>query len=225
VNTTFRRFHRLLGLLLALPLLLWMLTGILFNVKYRYTEAYETLRVPAIADWKQAHLSPGDLTDHGLVDSDARISIFAHPSNRPAYAGSKSRLPVVVDAGSGTAISPATEAAARQWVQSAVSASPNASRYGTPGTVRETTRFSSLTGVPDPAFVVAYSGGKTIIIDRLTGEIAQTGQLNDWIDFTYRIHYLQWTPWKPVNIALVLIAVPVVFALAFSGIRMFFRGS
>jgi len=225
VNSTFKRFHRVFGLLLALPLFLWMITGILFNVKYRYAEAYEALKVPfkmKDADWREAKVSPGELIERGLVDGNVKLSLFAHPSNRPAYAGSKAKAPVVIDAVAAVPVTPASEAEAHAWAQAAVDGSPNASRYGNVTSCREVTRFSSITGVSDPAFALEYSGGKTITIDRLTGEISQTGQLNDWIDFTYRVHYLQWTPWKPVNIALVLIAAPLAFALAFSGLRMFF---
>jgi len=227
VNTTFKRFHRVFGLLLALPLFFWMITGILFNVKYRYAEAYEALKVPLKAqdaNWRTAHLSPADLIDRGIVDGNSRVSLFTHPSNRPAYGGSRAKAPVVVDASSSEIIAPASEMDARAWAKAAIDASPNASRYGEATTCSESTKFSSITGASNPAFVIEYSGGKTLTIDRLTGEISQTGQLNDWIDFTYRVHYLQWTPWKPVNIALVLIAAPLAFALAFSGIRMFFRG-
>ena len=62
--------------------------------------------------------------------------------------------------------------------------------------------------------------GKTVTVDRVTGEIRQTGDLNDWIDFTYRLHYLQWTPWSAVNIALVLLAVAATVLLLFSGLRI-----
>ena len=137
--------------------------------------------------------------------------------------GSKSKKPVVVDAITGKEIEPVRESDAKRWTQAAVDGSPNASRYGRLVGIRDTTRFSALTGVSDPAYSIEYSGGKTVTLDRLTGEISQTGRLNDWIDFTYRVHYLQWTPWKPVNIALVVISVPLAFALAFSGLRMFFK--
>lgn len=61
-------------------------------------------------------------------------------------------------------------------------------------------------------------------VDRVTLEIAQTGDLNDFIDLTYRVHYLQWTPWKAVNVALVLMAAPLALGLAATGLRMWLRG-
>jgi uncharacterized iron-regulated membrane protein len=76
--------------------------------------------------------------------------------------------------------------------------------------------------VEDPAGVFEYSQGKTVTVDRLTGEMSQTGTINDWIDWTYRVHYLQWTPWHWVNILLVLIAVPLTLGLALSGLWLAF---
>ncbi len=202
-----------------------MLTGILFNVKYRYAEAYEALHVPVRfgdVPWREARLAPADLIERGTFDASAKLGLLTHPSHRPAYVGSRGKKPVVIDAVTGTPIEPAVESEARIWAKVAIDASPNANRYGNVISIHDGVRLSPLTGVSDPAFVLEYSGGKTVTIDRLTGEISQTGRLNDWIDFTYRVHYLQWTPWKPVNIALVLIAAPLAFALAISGLRMFF---
>ena len=79
---------------------------------------------------------------------------------------------------------------------------------------------SSLTLSKNSSLDLSFSGANTVTIDRLTGEIVQTGALNDWIDFTYRVHYMQWTPWESANVALVLAAVPLVFGLALSGLRM-----
>ena len=45
-----RRLHHFLGPLLAL--VLWVVTGLLFQVKHRYREAYEVLTVP--------HAAPSD---------------------------------------------------------------------------------------------------------------------------------------------------------------------
>ena len=44
--TLSRRAHRILGTIVALQLLIWLATGVLFNVKHRYAEAYEMLHAP-----------------------------------------------------------------------------------------------------------------------------------------------------------------------------------
>ncbi len=223
---THRKLHRILGLLLAAPLILWMVTGVLFHVKYRYSEAFDSLAFPLRAEeipWKDATLSPAELISQNKLDANAKISLRAHPTGRPIYIGAKSGKAVLIDAQSGAILNVATEEEAKRWVEAAVAASSYSSRYGTPSIAQETTQYSGVTGSENPAFVFEFSGDKKVTVDRLTGEMTQTGALNDWIDFTYRIHYLQWTPWKPVNIALVLLATPIALALAFSGIRMFFK--
>jgi uncharacterized iron-regulated membrane protein len=216
-----RRLHRLAGLLLALPLVLWIATGFLFHVKHRYAEAYEALRVPGPAPaWQSARLSPADLFTRSLFEPASRPFLGASPGGVPVYFGAKAGAPVAVDAGTGVPLPPASEETAVGWARAAVAASAHSGRYGSPSTTSETRHASSLTGAEDPAFAIAFSGGKTLTVDRITGEVSQTGALNDWIDWTYRIHYLQWTPWKAVNIALVLIASPLALFLAFTGLTL-----
>lgn len=230
-----RRLHRFLGLSLALPLLLWMATGLLFHVKHRYAEAYETLQAPARgpADLSRftvsaARAAAGDRFEKGCVPRFA-----VRPDGRGAWFGRIDGKGVAVDAETGELLSPASEEDALKWVEAAVRASPHSSRYGelvsvghsrsapsTPLTLSK--NLSSLTLSKNLSLDLVFSGGKTVTVDRLTGEIAQTGSLNDWIDFTYRVHYLKWTPWKGVNVALALVAVPLVLGLAFSGLRMAF---
>ena len=220
-----RTLHRLIGITMALPLFLWIVTGILFNVKYRYAEAYEPISLKTAASieaWNGALVSPGELVSSGKLDSAGRISLFVHPSKVPAYAGLRNGTPVVVNAVTGDYISEAADDELKHWSDDAVGLSPNAARYGAIVKRSEGKRMSPLTGVEDPAIVFEYSEGKTVTVDRLTGEMSQTGTLNDWIDWTYRLHYLQWTPWKSINILLIVIAVPLTLGLAVSGLWLAF---
>jgi len=210
---------------MALPLFLWIVTGILFNVKYRYAEAYEPLALKTAtttAAWSGALVSPGELVSSGKLDGMGRISLFMHPSKTPAYAGVRNGTPVAVNAVTGEYISEAMEDESKHWADDAVGQSPNAARYGAIVKRRDGKRLSLLTGVEDPAVVFEYSERKFVTVDRLTGEMSQTGTLNDWIDWTYRVHYLQWTPWHFVNITLVIIAVPLTLGLALSGLWLAF---
>src|SRR5438552_13257757 len=101
MNGMTRTMHRLVGITLALPLFVWILTGVLFNVKYRYTEAYETLEwKPAAAQslWGDAHVSPAELVASGKLDGAGKLTLFIHPSKIPAYAGVRAGTPVAVNA-------------------------------------------------------------------------------------------------------------------------------
>jgi hypothetical protein len=219
-----RRFHRLLGLSLVLPLVLWIATGLLFHVKHRYAEAYETLQAPArgAADLSRFTVSAAQAAATGFFDKGCVPRFALRPDGRGAWFGRKEGHGVAVDAATGEPLREAEEDISSEWGLTAVRASAHAARYGVPvaiGSARHA-HSSPLTLSQNPSLDLSFSGGKTVTVDRLTGEIAQTGALNDWIDFTYRVHYLQWTSWKAVNVGLVLVAVPLVLALAATGLKM-----
>ena len=221
-----RRLHRILGLSLVVPLVLWMATGLLFHVKRRYAEAYEALKTPSrgTADLSRftvsaAQAAAGDRFEKGCVPRFA-----LRPDGRGAWFGRKDGKGVAVDAETGAILGEDEEKISLEWGLAAVRASTHAARYGTLVKIGPSRRAPSspLTLSKNLSLDLVFSGGKTVTVDRLTGEVAQTGALNDWIDFTYRVHYMQWTPWKGVNVALVLVAVPLVLGLAFFGLRMAF---
>jgi hypothetical protein len=219
-----RRTHRALGLALATPLVLWMATGLLFHVKYRYAEAYEALRVPSRGDPDLARftVSAAQAAAGNFFEKGCMPRFALRPDGRGAWFGKKGETGAAVDASSGEALQPVNEEISLEWARAAVAASPNAARYGAIVRVAAARRadLSPLTLSRNPSSSLLFSGGKTVTVDRLTGEISQTGDLNDWIDFTYRVHYLQWTPWPRVNAALVLLAIPLVLGLAATGLRM-----
>jgi uncharacterized iron-regulated membrane protein len=221
-----RRLHRFLGLSLAMPLVLWMATGVLFHVKYRYAEAYESLQAlrRGTADLSRFTVSAARAATGDRFEKECVPRFGVRPDGRAGWFGRKGGKGVAVDAETGAILGEEEEEISSEWGLAAVRASPHASRYGhvVARQPSKNPRYSPLTLSQNSSLDLSFSGGKTITIDRLTGEIAQTGALNDWIDFTYRVHYMQWTPWKAVNVALVLLAVPLVLGLAVSGLRMAF---
>ncbi|MBF5046624.1 hypothetical protein FGE12_29670 [Aggregicoccus sp. 17bor-14] len=219
-----RSLHRLCGLLLTLPVLLWMGTGVLFHVKHRYAEAYEPLAVPlppgTPSAWTEARRAPAELLAAGLLDAAGPLVLQRHPSGRPVLLGLHAGAGRAVDAGTGAVLPLADAATARAWALAAVAASAHAARYGTLAAAlpEETQHASALLGRELPAYAFEFSGGKRVTVDRVTGEVAQTGALNDFIDASYRVHYLQWTPWRPLNLLLLALAVPGMLLLAGSGL-------
>lgn len=216
-----RAVHRLAGLVLVVPLVLWIGTGLLFHVKPGWDEAYESLAapVPGPLPWEQVVFSPAILKARGLLDPGP-VALAPHPSGLIAWFGLREGRPAAVDGTSGEPIPPASEGAARAFALAAVAASRHAKSYGTIVSAETATHRSILTGVENPALLFWTSGGKRVLVDRVTGEVSQTGDLNGRIDRLYRIHYLQWTPWKPVNVGLVLAASLIVILLAASGVRL-----
>jgi hypothetical protein len=221
-----RNAHRALGVALALPLVLWMATGLLFHVKHRYAEAYEALKAPAPpADLARFTVSAAQAAATGVFETGCVPRFAVRPDGKGAWFGKKGDAGAAVDAERGSLLEPAEEGISSEWGLAAVRASAHASRYGTlvRAVPSRTPASSPLTHSKNLSLDLVFSGGKTVTVDRLTGEVSQTGALNDWIDLTYRVHYLQWTPWKAANVALVLAAIPLVLALAASGVRLFTR--
>jgi hypothetical protein len=157
----------------------------------------------------------------GLLDAGP-VALATHPSGLVAYFGRHGGRAAAVDGTSGDPIPPASEGVARAFALAAISASRHAAGYGTILSTEPTVHRSPLTGTEGPAFLFLTSGGKRVLVDRVTGEVSQSGTLNDRIDILYRIHYLQWTPWKTANVALVLGASLLVLLVAASGLRLVF---
>ena len=218
--------HRLAGAGLVLPLVLWIGTGLLFHVKPGWDEAYESLAAPppGLPPWERVVFSPAALKARGLLDAGP-VALAAHPSGLVAYFGSRDGRAAAVDGTSGDPIPPASDGVARAFALAAISASRHAASYGTILSTEPAVHRSPLTGTEAPAFLFLTSGGKRVLVDRVTGEVGQSGALNDRIDLLYRIHYLQWTPWRPVNVGLVLGASLLVLLLAASGLRFLFSPS
>jgi|GEM_PF-499386 len=218
-----RAAHRLAGLVLVVPLVLWIGTGLLFHVKPGWDEAYESLAAPPPGPlpWERVVFSPAAVKARGLLDPGP-VALAPHPSGLVAWFGLRDGRPAAVDGTSGEPIPPASGSAARAIALAAISASRHAESYGTIVSAEPASHRSALTGVENPALRFRTSGGKNVLVDRVTGEVSQTGNLNGWIDRLYRIHYLQWTPWKPANVALVLAASFLALVLAASGLRLLF---
>ena len=218
-----RAIHRLAGAGLVFPLVLWIGTGLLFHVKPGWDEAYESLAAPppGAPPWERVVFSPAAVKVRGLLDAGP-VALAPHPSGLVAYFGRRDGRAVAVDGTSGDPIPPASEDVARAFALAAISASRHAASYGTIVSAEPAMHRSPLTGTEGPAFLFLTSGGKRVLVDRVTGEVSQRGALNDRIDLLYRIHYLQWTPWKPANVALVLGASVLVLLLTAAGLRLFF---
>lgn len=218
-----RAAHRIAGLVLAVPLVLWIGTGLLFHVKPGWDEAYESLAPPSPGPlpWEQVVFSPAAVKARGLLDPGP-VALAPHPSGLVAWFGLREGRPAAVDGTSGEPIPPASEGAARGFALAAISASRHAASYGTIVSAEPASHRSALTGVENPALLIRTSGGKRVLVDRITGEVNQSGKLNERIDLLYRIHYLQWTPWRSANVGLVLAASLLALVLAASGLRLLF---
>jgi hypothetical protein len=221
-----RTYHKIAGGILALQLVLWTVTGFLFNYKFRYDEAYESLRaVPAAGDPAASWVSPADaLGRAGLDPVEVRRVALLHDNRGYLYlfeAGTESAPDVrLANARTGDPVAPLDGAGAEATLRSALTQSPHAATYGAVRGIRQVPAASALLGRETPAWELDLASGQTVTVNAFTGEITRTALLNNVIDITYRVHYMQYTPWKTVNIVIVSVFLALVLSLVASGLRM-----
>lgn len=221
-----RTYHKIAGAILALQLVLWTVTGFLFNYKFRYEEAYESLRaVPAAGNPAAPWANPADAIGRaGLDPAAVRRVALLHDNRGYLYlfdAGAESAPDVkLADARTGDPVALLDAAGAEAALRSALTQSPNAATYGAVRGARQVPASSVLLGRETPAWELELDSGQTVTVNAVTGEIARTALLNSVIDWTYRVHYMQYTPWKTVNTVVVMIFLALVLSLVGSGLRM-----
>ena len=163
-----RKSHRIIGVVLLLPLFAWALTGLVFFLKPGYAGAYEvlspkyypldqTITISPDPAWLEFRCFKTVLGDH-LIARTAEGWLHLDPLSMRARS-----LP--------------TEDEVRLLLTDAFSAHPR--RYGSIITISDTSA-STDTGV-------------AIKIDWSRLSIQQRGKDTDRIDLLYKIHYLQWT--------------------------------
>jgi uncharacterized iron-regulated membrane protein len=221
-----RTFHRVAGAVLAAQLVAWIVTGLLFNVKFRYDEAYETLTParPAV-DSEAAWASPADaLAAAGVAPGALRRLHLLHDNRGQLYlieAGTGDATALyLADARTGSPLAPLDAAGAEAALRSALTASPNAARYGAVESAEPASAPSAILGRETDGWRLALDTGQAVTVNAYTSEITHTGFLNSFIDWTYRVHYMQYTPWKSVNIALICVFSGLALFMVVSGVTM-----
>lgn len=192
-----RTLHRIVGLVMLLPLIGWAVTGAIFFLKPGYAGAYESLpvktyplatRIALQTDpaWLEVRIVKTVLGEHLLVRTAAGWQQLDPHSLQAKPAPSEDELrALLIDA---FAINPA--------------------RYGQIATV-EGNAATTDTGVQ-----------VTIDWNRLA--LSQYGKDTDRIDFFYRIHYLQWTGVAMLDKILGAVGIALVLFLSLLGARLFF---
>ena len=206
--------------------MVWVLTGFLFNLKYRYDEAYEPLKAAPAEGQPAGWVSPADAAAKAGLDPaavrgvsllhDNRGYVYVLASGKPE--APELRLASAVD---GSPMAPLDAAGAQAALASALNGSKNATNFGAVANATQTTGPSALLGgVQTPAWQLALASGQIVTVNAYTAEIEHTALLNDTIDWTYRVHYMQYTPWKSFNIGIVIVFLVLLLSLVGSGLRM-----
>jgi hypothetical protein len=191
-----RRIHKIIGLILILPMLGWTLTGLIFFIKPGYKGAYEQLTlktypleksfsIPSSKIWQEVRLVKSILGYHLLVKYDGKIEhldpITFIEKSMPTRSQYESLLKDTL--------------------------SENKERYG---------EIVNIKG----AFAKT-SNGIDIKLDWNNLKLSQKGQDTKLINLLYKVHYLQWSPFKGVNQILGIVGLLLLITLTVLGIRIY----
>jgi uncharacterized iron-regulated membrane protein len=210
---TWARIHRWLAIVLAVLLVVWSLTGLLFHLKPGWRRAYD---MPSV----ERHDRP--LAMETLVPIAAIRTSGGEPIDSlelfdsalgPLYRVATTKGTELVDATTGMRSSPLSEASALLLAKDALSRSRERAAYGEPGRV----------SVTDDDVRIEMSGGPVVLVGRTDARISQRGSDTDRIDWLYRIHYLQWTGNASIDRVLAVVGLVLIWAVMIPGIVLFVR--
>jgi hypothetical protein len=193
-----RTLHRIIGIILLIPMGSWALTGLVFFIKPGYVGAYEVLTpklypinnqllITEEPNWLEVRYLRTILGEHLLVRTESGWM------NLNAIDRRARPIP--------------TEEEIRKLVQDAFTVNPK--RYGQIASVDRNT--------------VTTSTGIVVTIDWNTMSFQQTGKDTKLIDSLYRIHYLQWTGIKSIDRVVGLIGITLVLFLTGLGAYLAFK--
>ncbi|MFO6425051.1 PepSY domain-containing protein [Motilimonas sp. KMU-193] len=193
-----RKLHKVIGLILILPMLGWVFTGLIFFIKPGYQGAYEQLAVKTYpleapftlhpdSSWQVLRLVRTVIGYHLLVTTADQVEHLD---------------PVLL-----SVKAPPSRAQTRTLIEDAISANPL--RYGN---VVEVDANRALT-----------STGVEITLDWQNLRLSQRGRDTELINLMYKIHYLQWTPIKAINQVLGVLGMVLLIFLTGLGVRMYVK--
>lgn len=193
-----KKIHTALGLILVIPLLAWIVTGVIFIFKPGYGEAYQQI-IPkfyaidrydfTIPDnkWSEVRIVQTVLGKHLLVKMEHQWQhvdlVDFTPMPMPSI---QEQIRFLTDA-----------------------ISINSERYGV---VEE-----------KKGDVYVTSTGVELSLNWDTLSIYQTGNDTRLINLFYKIHYLQWLGNKTANITLAVVGLSLLLCLIFYGVILYLR--
>ncbi|MFK7733615.1 MAG: hypothetical protein AB8B48_18490 [Pseudomonadales bacterium] len=193
-----RRYHKLFGMLLILPMLGWVLTGAVFMLKPGYDDAFALLPVKTYpinapltiapdASWREMKLIQTVLGQHLLIAME-ESRVHLHPDTLADY------------------VRPSDEDLMR-LIDDATS--HNRHRYG------------QIEGISNG--IAHTSSGIEISVNWQSLSLHQKGKDTRLINQLYKVHYLQWTPSELLNKLLAVLGLGLLLGLTVLGIRLIIK--
>jgi hypothetical protein len=195
---TARTLHRIIGVVLILPMAGWAVTGFIFFVKPGYGGAYESLTVKTypLDEVQPVAMEPGFRS--WLEYRVFRTILGRHLVVRTST-GWRQLDPRTLEP-----IAAASEEDVRRLVTDAFAANPQ--------------RYGSITRVNNG--VITTDTGVEVRLDWDRVSLQQKGRHTDRIDRLYKVHYLQWTGVKALDRVLGFFGLLLVLVLTALGVRL-----
>ena len=193
-----RKLHKLIGLILVLPMLGWTLTGLVFFIKPGYQGAYEQLSVKKYPLSQTVTITPQEnWLEMRLVKTVLGEHLLIKSNNQSQHLDPHTLL-----------VKPAPTSAQIKTLLSDAFGS-NKARYG------EIANIDDLSA--------QTTTGVKVTLDWHSLRLSQQGQDTHLINLLYQVHYLQWTPFKELNQVLGIFGLILLISLTVLGLRIYIK--
>ncbi len=193
-----RKLHKIIGLLLFVPLIGWSLTGMVFLVKPGYEGAYEriypktypieeTFKIESGGNWHEARILRTILGYHLLVKQDGSWKHLDLKTLKEKPISSETDLFALVEDAIST----------------------NKDRYGNIASITSGKIFTDT--------------GVEIAVDWSKLSISQAGSDTHFLNALYKVHYLQWSGLPALNVALGATGIVLLLTLVIFGFSLYRR--
>jgi len=193
-----RRIHRYIGLVLLFPIIGWALTGLVFLIKPGYDSAYEVITIKTYPLDQKLNIAVNENWEEvrvikSLLGSHLLVTTKGKTKHLDFNTLKQEPMPSVIEV--------------TRLVGDAIA--DNKERYGSVLTVDGTTAYTT-TGIE-----------VTVNWDEL--KLNQIGSDRHFIDWLYKVHYLQWTPWRLANNVLGIVGLLLLVTLTAIGLRLYLK--
>lgn len=190
-----RRLHRIIGVVLILPMIGWAVTGFVFFVKPGYGGAYDMLTVKTYPLEGAQPLTPApDWTEFRVFKTIIGEHLLVRTATGWRHLDPRTLQPIAAP----------SDDEVRRLVTDAFAANPQ--------------RYGNITGVAGD--VIRTDTGVEVTLDWNRVSLQQRGRDTDRIDRLYKVHYLQWTGMKDVDRVLGFVGLCLIVALTVLGVRL-----
>ena len=193
-----RKLHKIIGLILVLPMLGWTITGLVFFIKPGYQGAYQQLAVKSYPLTQPVNISPkADWQELKVVSSVLGEHLLVKTSDKTLHLD-----PITLQEKAKP-----SEQALKSLLQDAFT--------------QDSERYGNIVSVDESS--VKTSTGVKVTLDWNTLRLSQTGQDTKLINQLYKIHYLQWTNHKAVDQVLGIFGLILLISLTVLGVRIYIK--